>query len=75
MAVETKHHVCRVCHAACNLVVELDDGEVQSIRGDKHDPIFYGYSCIKGRESATLHALPSRLLRTVKRQPDGSHAA
>jgi anaerobic selenocysteine-containing dehydrogenase len=74
MAVETKHHVCRVCHAACNLVVELDDGKVRSIRGDKHDPIFFGYSCIKGRESATLHALPSRLLRTVKRQADGSHA-
>lgn len=69
-----KNTVCRICHAGCNLVVETEGGGVKSIRGDKHDTAYYGYSCIKGREAISVHTLSSRLLQTMKRRADGSHA-
>ncbi len=74
MAAEFRKTVCRVCHVSCPLVVELRDGAVRSIHGDKDNPVYRGYSCIKGREIHTLHALPSRLLHTMKRLPEGGHA-
>jgi anaerobic selenocysteine-containing dehydrogenase len=64
-----------MCHAGCDLLVTLKDGEVTSIIGDKHNPAYHGYTCVKGRESATVHRLPSRLLHSQKRLPDGHYQA
>ncbi|MDB5971379.1 MAG: nitrate reductase [Hydrocarboniphaga sp.] len=75
MSTDVVNFVCRICSASCNLVAERQDGVIQTIRGDKHDPVYYGYSCIKGREAAHVHQLPSRLLHSMKRQADGSHEA
>jgi anaerobic selenocysteine-containing dehydrogenase len=74
MPQELKHTVCRICHAHCDLVVDVREGKVHSIHGNKDNPVYKGYSCIKGREMGTLHSLPTRLLTSMKRQPDGSHA-
>jgi anaerobic selenocysteine-containing dehydrogenase len=69
-----KQSVCRVCHVACPLEIEIEDGVVTAIHGVKGNPVYHGYSCLKGRQSAAIAALPSRLLHSQKRQPDGSHA-
>ena len=63
--------VCRACHAQCGLIVEFDlnDKPVKTY-GDKNNPAFYGYSCIKGRELANNHALETRLLSSQKRIRD-----
>ncbi|MGE4061206.1 MAG: molybdopterin-dependent oxidoreductase, partial [Sphingomonadales bacterium] len=71
----TEHTICRACHALCGLLVDMEDGKPVKIRGDKNNPIYFGYSCIKGRELGAYHSLPTRLLTSQKRQPDGTHAS
>lgn len=71
--VERRHTVCRVCHVACDLVVTVEDGEIQTVYGNKNNPVYRGFSCIKGRASGALLRTPSRLLHSLERQPDGSH--
>lgn len=73
MVVERRNTVCRVCHVACDLVVTLEGGEIKAIHGNKDNPVYHGYSCIKGRASGALLKAPSRLLHSLERQPDGSH--
>lgn len=63
--------ICRSCAAMCPLVVELDNNRPVNIIGDKDNPVFHGYSCIKGREMVnTLHH-PDRLYKSMKRLPNG----
>ena len=69
--VERRHTVCRICQVACDLVVTLDDGEIQAIHGNKDNPVYHGYSCIKGRSAGALLNAPSRLLHSMERQADG----
>lgn len=71
---EIRHTICRACHAQCALVAEMKDGAPVKLYGDKDNPIYHGFSCIKGRELATYHTAPSRLLRSQKRQADGALA-
>ncbi len=72
---DIRHTVCRICHAGCDLVVELSEGgEPRKVYGNKHNPTFEGYSCIKGREMPSYRASPERLLTSMARQPDGTLA-
>ena len=70
---EQKHVMCRACHAHCGLIVDFENGVPVATHGDKNNPEFEGYSCIKGRQLASYHTLPTRLLSSQKRQPDGNH--
>lgn len=70
---EQHHSVCRVCHVACDLVMTLEDGEIRAIHGNKDNPVYHGYSCIKGRASGAISRAQSRLLHSLQRQGDGSH--
>ena len=73
MAITKKNVVCRACHAHCGLIVDFEDDRPIATHGDKDNPAFSGYSCIKGRRLAHHHSLPSRLLSSKKRAPDGQH--
>lgn len=66
-----KRTICRVCHQLCPLILEEQDGAIVKVHGDKDNPIYHGYSCIKGREIAAYHDLPARLLHPLKRGGDG----
>jgi len=70
---EQRRTVCRVCHVACDLVVSLENGEITKIHGDKNNPVYHGYSCLKGRVAGDLLKSPSRLSHSLERQPDGSY--
>ena len=70
--VEKRHTVCRICQVACDLVVTLEDGEIQAIHGNKDNPVYHGFSCLKGRSAGDLLTAPSRLLHSQERQPDGT---
>ena len=72
MVVETKRSFCRFCHASCAMVVEVEDDKIVSVRGDKEDHLFHGYTCIKGRQLPDMHNLPDRMINSKIRQPDGS---
>lgn len=67
MAIETKRTFCRFCHANCAMLADVADGRVVAVRGDQQDPVFGGYTCIKGRQLADAHNAPERLRQSQKR--------
>ena len=73
-ATDRRNTVCRVCHAACDLVVEFADGAPVRVFGDKANRIYRGYSCIKGRQMAAYAAAPERLLHARTRDANGAYA-
>ncbi|HEX8603416.1 MAG TPA: molybdopterin-dependent oxidoreductase, partial [Pseudoduganella sp.] len=67
---------CRICSGLCGTVVELDaQRRVIAIRGDREHPLSRGYACFKGLQSGAAHNAPERILRPLKRMPDGSFSA
>ena len=66
---ETKKTFCRICHAACPMEIDVEDGKrIVAVRGDRTDPLFEGYTCIKGRQLADQFHSPSRLLSPLRKQ-------
>ncbi len=66
---------CRVCHAGCGVALTIDDlDRIVDIRGDQNNTMSKGYACFKGIQAAAAHHGPERLLHSLKRQADGSHA-
>ena len=54
---------CRICAAACGIVVTVDGNRVVRVRGDDDHPVSRGYTCSKGRGLAAWHHSPLRLDR------------
>lgn len=52
---------CRICAAACGIVVTVDEGQVVKVRGDAEHPVSRGYTCEKGRALPQWHHSPNRL--------------
>lgn len=69
--VETFKSYCRFCHAYCAMDVDVKDGEVLAVRGDTTDPIYGGYTCIKGRQLPEALQHPNRLRNALKRNARG----
>jgi anaerobic selenocysteine-containing dehydrogenase len=61
---------CRICAAACGIVVRLDADRVVRVRGDDTHPVSRGYTCSKGRGLAAWHHAPERLDRPRLRRRD-----
>ena len=70
--------ICRLCIAHCGVLAEVEDDngrrKVTRVTGDPDNPLFKGYTCPKGRALPELHNHEGRLLHSMKRQADGSHA-
>ena len=49
-----------------------DEKRIVAVRGDKSDPLFRGYTCIKGRQLADQYHSPSRLRSPLKKNPEGT---
>lgn len=71
---ETRRSYCRLCMQSCAVHVDVEDGRILDVRGDKEDPVFRGFVCVKGRNQPAFFNSPARLLHSLKRQPDGSYA-
>ena len=71
MSKTTKHAICRFCHAFCSVKLTLEDGKVTNIIGDKENPVYHGYSCVKGRNFNEFHSSPDRILRPQRRNAEG----
>ena len=67
-----QHALCRFCHATCPVVADVEDGRVVRIIGDKHNPVYYGYSCVKGRNFHEFHYSQDRVTQTLARSAEGS---
>ncbi len=71
--IETVPSYCRFCHSGCAVLVDVEDGRPVRVRGDRENPAYRGFCCIKGRQLPDQWGHPDRLLQTHKRMPDGSH--
>ncbi|MEP3422677.1 MAG: molybdopterin-dependent oxidoreductase [Erythrobacter sp.] len=71
MGVETRKTFCRFCHANCAMEVDVENGKVIEVRGDKDDPAFGGYTCLKGRELPDSHNAEHRLHHSLIRNDAG----
>jgi anaerobic selenocysteine-containing dehydrogenase len=72
MPIETKKSFCRFCHANCAIEVDIEDNRVVAIRGDASNPVFRGYTCVKGRQLPAHTHHEKRLLSSLKKMSDGS---
>ena len=72
MGTRTETTFCRVCHASCPMEVDIDDNRVVAVRGVADDPLFEGYTCIKGRARPDQFADPHRIVTPLRRRPDGT---
>lgn len=54
---------CRICAAACGIVVSVDGEQVLGVRGDADHPVSRGYTCPKGRALPAWHHGTDRLDR------------
>jgi anaerobic selenocysteine-containing dehydrogenase len=75
--IETRKTFCRVCHAACPMEIDVETAsetgpQIVAVRGDRSDPLFEGYTCIKGRQLGDQYHDPGRLRAPLRRRPDGT---
>jgi anaerobic selenocysteine-containing dehydrogenase len=75
MGTETKFGFCRFCHAFCGIKVTITDGRVSKVAGDVDNPMYEGFSCVKGRALPEQHNHPERILFPQMRMPDGTYAS
>ena len=68
--VETHRSFCLLCHALCGIEVDVEDGRVLAVRGDRNHVVSQGYLCVKGRALAEQHTHPARIRGARKRMPD-----
>lgn len=63
-------HACTLCEAMCGLEIAVENGRVQSVRGNKDDVWSRGYLCPKGASIGALHEDPDRLRHPMIRDGD-----
>src|SRR5258706_6132869 len=56
------------------MLVDLEDGRPVAVRGDKSNPVYRGYFCVKGQQLIEAQRHPQRLLHSHKRLADGGFA-
>ena len=62
VGIQTEHRTyCRICVAACGLLVTVEGDQVVGIKGDRAHPDSAGYTCPKGRALGPHHHDPNRL--------------
>ena len=74
MTETTSPGICRICSAHCGVLATVTDGTLTKVTGDPDNPMFKGYTCAKGRALPDIHNNPGRLLRSQRRQADGTYA-
>ena len=53
--------------------LDIEDGQrIVAVRGDRSDPLFEGYTCIKGRQLADQWHDPARLRGPLRKRPDAT---
>eukprot|EP01041_Mallomonas_annulata_P028296 gene28296-50127_t len=73
---ETRRSFCRFCHAGCaidgEVAIDADGRErVTGVRGVQDDPMYAGYTCVKGRHLGDQHHHEGRLRQSLVRSPGG----
>ncbi len=69
---EWKHSSCVLCAQNCGLEMEVEDGKIIKVRGDKDNPRSQGYCCRKGLSMNYYEHHADRLAYPLKKV-DGHH--
>lgn len=69
---EWKHTSCALCSLGCGLEMEVEDGKIIKVRGDKANPRSEGYCCRKGLSMAHYEHNADRLAYPMKKV-NGEH--
>lgn len=64
---------CVICSLNCGLEIQVDDGHIKKIRGDKAHPISQGYVCQKAARLEHYQHHGQRLTEPLRRRADGSY--
>jgi anaerobic selenocysteine-containing dehydrogenase len=62
---------CRFCHAYCPMIATLEDNRLLTVEPDTSNPVYGGYTCVKGRQMPEQLYHPERLQQSQRRSPDG----
>jgi anaerobic selenocysteine-containing dehydrogenase len=63
------------CHPTlCGMLVEVEDGRLLSVRGDKDNPDSRGFLCVRGQAAREIIGNPKRLLTPLIRSHRGAEA-
>lgn len=63
---------CNLCYANCGILVEVNDGHIAKVRGDKDHPASRGYLCNKASRLDYYQQGRDRLSSPLRRRPDGT---
>jgi anaerobic selenocysteine-containing dehydrogenase len=58
-------YTCPLCEAMCGLEIQVADGQVASIRGNREDTWSRGHICPKGASLGAVHHDPDRIRRPM----------
>jgi anaerobic selenocysteine-containing dehydrogenase len=57
------------------MIVHFEEGRIVRLIGDKDNPVYHGYSCVKGRNFHEFHYSQERVTQPLKRTSEGGHKA
>jgi len=67
----THYRACNLCEAICGIEIEVRDGAIVSIRGDREDPFSRGHICPKAVALQDIYNDPDRLRHPMRRTRGG----
>ncbi|MFW9783299.1 MAG: molybdopterin-dependent oxidoreductase, partial [Candidatus Heimdallarchaeota archaeon] len=59
--------ICFDCHSRCGVLLEVENGKLVGVKGDKDHPISHGYICPKGMACMEIIYHPERLTKPLLR--------
>lgn len=59
--------ICFECHSRCGVLLEVQNGKLVGVKGDKTHPFSNGYICPKGRAAMEIIYHPDRITRPLLR--------
>ncbi|MFH1491554.1 MAG: molybdopterin-dependent oxidoreductase, partial [Pseudomonadota bacterium] len=65
---EIRQSYCGLCHPRCGLLLEIEDGKVVKVRGDKDHPVTRGMVCSRGHLMVDHLYHPDRINHPLKRK-------
>jgi len=73
IATKTIRTTCKIgaCEPYCGIEVDVEDGVMVAVRGDKQHPVSKGYICVKGHNLLEYQNDPDRLLHPLRKTVDG----
>jgi anaerobic selenocysteine-containing dehydrogenase len=69
---EWKPTACILCACNCGVEVQVQDGAITRVKGDKEHPGSKGYACEKAQRLAYYQSAP-RILAPLRRRDDGTY--